>query len=295
MKRPTLMKTKRILQSAGLVLALTLVLQPSALVRAATTIDAGYHYGYGANLGWLECRGDVANGAVIGDYVCSGYLYTANVGWINLGSGSPTNGIRYQNLAASDFGVNHDAVGNLRGYAWGAIIGWVAFEDTGAPTVNLATGKLGGYAYSANCGWISLSNALAYAQTDSLDPGSLGTNGLPVAWMLTYFGTTNVNPNADSDHDGMSNLQEYLADTDPLDANDCLRITGYTRTGSYNTLWWTSRPTRLYQVQRHGPLDVASPWETTISLDTPGANNVGFDNSGGQYYYRIRAVRPLAP
>jgi len=59
------------------------------LLHAATTIDAGYHYGYGANLGWLDWRGDTANGAVIGEYVCSGYLYPANVGWINLGSGRP--------------------------------------------------------------------------------------------------------------------------------------------------------------------------------------------------------------
>jgi hypothetical protein len=42
------------------------------------------------------------NGAVIGDYVCSGYIYAANVGWINLGSGSPTNGIRYQNFSAAE-------------------------------------------------------------------------------------------------------------------------------------------------------------------------------------------------
>src|SRR5690242_8041018 len=95
---------------------------------AATTIDAANKYAYGANIGWLDCRGDTNNGAVIGEYVCSGFIYFANVGWINLGSGSPTNGIYYQNLSANDFGVNQDGTGNLRGYAYGANIGWINFE-----------------------------------------------------------------------------------------------------------------------------------------------------------------------
>jgi len=59
--------------------------------RAATTINVGNHYAYGANVGWIEGRGDVANGAVIGEFVCSACLYAANVGWISLGNGSPTN------------------------------------------------------------------------------------------------------------------------------------------------------------------------------------------------------------
>src|SRR5215472_3092441 len=124
---------------------------------AATTINSTNRYSYGANLGWIDWRSDTNNGAVIGEYVCSGYLYAANVGWISLGSGVPANGIRYQNNSANDFGVNQDGLGNLRGYAYGANIGWVNFENTGAPKVDLRTGVLSGSIYSANCGWISLS------------------------------------------------------------------------------------------------------------------------------------------
>ena len=86
---------------------------------ADTTINATNKYSYGANIGWINWQGDNANGAVIGDYVCTGFIYSANVGWINLGNGAPTNGIRYQNLSANDFGVNHDGDGNLRGFAYG--------------------------------------------------------------------------------------------------------------------------------------------------------------------------------
>jgi hypothetical protein len=267
---------------------------------AATTINSVNKFAYAANLGWVDGRGDTANGAVIGDYVCSGSLYAPNVGWINLGSGSPTNGIRYQNLAGSDFGVNHDGLGNLRGYAWGANIGWISFESSGAPTVSLRTGNLSGYVYSANCGWISLSNAFAHMQNDSFDPGALAPDGLPIAWLLSNFGTTNVNANADPDHDGVPNLQEYLAGTNPNDATDRLTITTYSTSpgGTLATVTWKSAPTRCYFVEQ--TLDLSSPswFDSGLGVIAPdGASttrSIG-DTNAPMRFYRVRAVRPLAP
>ena len=272
-------------------------LQPSALVHAATTLTLTNHFAYGGNVGWLEGRGDVAHGAVIGEYVCSGSLYAANVGWIGLGGGSPANGLRYQNNSGTDYGVNHDGLGNLRGFAYGANIGWVNFEANGAPKVDLATGNLSGYAYSANCGWISLSNAQAVVQTAVLAPGTdSDRDGITDAWELTYTNTlTAFTAVSDTDHDGLTDLQESLADTHPLDPNDNLRITFYSRNGTYNLLRWTSKPTRLYRIDWRAAFDVASPWETLFSYDWLGWNNVGFDNTGPQYFYRIRAVKPLSP
>ena len=45
-----------------------------------TTINAVNRYAYGANIGWLDWRGDTNNGVVIATNVCSGYIYSANVG-----------------------------------------------------------------------------------------------------------------------------------------------------------------------------------------------------------------------
>ena len=52
-------------------------------------------------------------------------------------------------------------------------------------------------------------NANAYLDADG--------NGLPDWWEIQYFGTNGVDPNADPDGDGLSNLQEYQAGTDPHD------------------------------------------------------------------------------
>jgi hypothetical protein len=270
-------------------------------VPAATTINSPNSFGYGANIGWLDWRGEVNNGAVIGEYVCSGYLYAANVGWISLGGGAPANGIEYQNNSTSDFGVNQDGLGNLRGYAYGANIGWVNFESPGVPKVDLATGEFSGYAWSANCGWISLSNALAYVQTDTVAVGlDSDGDGIADAWERTWFGNlTTANASSDYDHDGMTDHQEYLAGTNPLDPQDNLRITSF-RHGSvgdpnYISLFWTSQPSRLYRVEHRAAFDGLSPWQELDlgSENLPGWNNAGFDSTGPQYFYRIRAVRPL--
>jgi hypothetical protein len=111
---------------------------------ADSTINPNHASAWGGNIGWTNWRPDQANGAQIGEFVCAGYIYSANAGWINLGNGRPANGVRYQNQSATDFGVNHDQLGNLTGLAYGANIGWINFETNGAPRLDLQTGKLSG-------------------------------------------------------------------------------------------------------------------------------------------------------
>lgn len=119
----------------------------------------------------LNFRGDGTNGAAVGQYYCTGYAWSANCGWFGLGDG-PTNGWQYGNADVTDRGVNHDGAGNLIGFAYGANVGWIAFEQTyGKPKVDLVTGNLSGYAWGANVGWISLNTSQSFVRTDTLDTG----------------------------------------------------------------------------------------------------------------------------
>jgi hypothetical protein len=135
-------------------------------------------------------------------------------------------------------------------YAYGANIGWINFDEHRRTKINMITGQMSGYVWSANCGWISLSNAVAYVQTDTISPGALAPDGLPIAWLLTYFGTTNVNANADPTGKGMTIAQDYLAGTDPNNVNSILRITAgsFSSGGTSAALTWNSVPTRYYYI-----------------------------------------------
>ena len=275
-----------------------------SLVRADTTIDPTNFSAYAANAGWVNARGDVTNGALIGRSYCTGCLWSANCGWISLGNG-PTNGWQYSNASANDWGVNHDGQGRLTGYAYGANIGWVNFEQTyGQPVIDLQTGNLSGYAYGANIGWISLSNAQAFVKTDRLDSGpDSDGDGLPDAYEYSHTNTLAALDGRfghDADGDGVSDLQEAAADTDPFDPASRFAITGSQRLSETNRLTWTVRPTRLYRVEQTGMLtnnalwpdsglgQMSPPFSATMTRDVVSpASTTGF--------YRVKVVVPLRP
>lgn len=265
---------------------------------AQTTINTSNKYSYAANLGWMDWRGDGTNGAVVSAYVCSGSIYSANVGWINLGSGAPANGIQYQNNSATDFGVNLSNTGKLRGFAYGANIGWINFENLGDPHINLLNGKFGGSVFSANCGWISLSTLFSYVQTDTMQPGvDTDGDGLPDAWELTQYGNLAGGAGADTDGDGQNSLEEYLAGTNPNNPASVLAITSHTTSGgTLTTLTWRSEPNRNYFIEQS--MDLNS-WLDSGLGNIPPAGPTTTEAFTHPYsskrFFRVRAVNPLAP
>ncbi len=271
-----------------------------AVASAATTINTPNEYAYGANIGWLDARGNITNGAAVGQYFCTGCIWSANCGWISLGNG-PTNGWNYSNASATDWGVNHDCAGYLWGYAYGANIGWITFEQSwGRPRIDLLTGNLSGYAWSGNIGWISLSNVQAHVQTDAFasGPDSDG-DGLPDPWELSRVGSLGILSGGahDQDGDGATDTEEYGADTDPAVDIELFEIVSYSE--SAGTLQWTTRPTRLYQVEATNqmPAGVSGAWEefgTRLGpfSDSPHETSLpGIPNT--THVFRVKAFLPL--
>lgn len=283
----------------------------AALVLASpstTTISPGSRLTYGANFGWLNWRwsGSAAEAPVIESTMLHGSVYAADVGWIDLGDGTPSGLASQYTQSGGDIGVNHDGAGNLSGYAYGANIGWIYFDPTIAspPRVDLTTGDFSGYAYSANCGWINLAGIRTRihpgVDLDLLAGGVIG-DGIADSWeqeqtalagygsSLTLLGSS---PDADFDHDGMTDYQEFLADTNPFVPGDRLAITNflYDSTSGNVDLEWTGSQRRAFLIECSPDLINWSP------VGDPLTGGTAFFTLTGpavpHFFFKVQAMLP---
>jgi hypothetical protein len=121
--------------------------------------------------------------------------------------------------------------------------------------------------------------------------GDTDGNGLPDWWELKYFGVlTGTPPDGNADHDGASNLFEYLTGTNPTNASSYFHITRLTP-GSPNKIFVYCAPGYFYTLQRAD--DLALGWtvvsnQTRISSASEGILEMDdyFSDTGG--FYRVR-------
>jgi subtilisin family serine protease len=119
-------------------------------------------------------------------------------------------------------------------------------------------------------------------------------NGLPDWWELKYFGhLTGTDPNADPDQDGMSNLAEWVAGTNPTNAASCLRLTLLSAANSNGiVLSWPSVAGKTYWLARSTNLSAGfdSTVFTNIAATAPintKTNTVIFPGSAGFYHVGV--------
>jgi hypothetical protein len=75
-------------------------------------------------------------------------------------------------------------------------------------------------------------------------------DGMPDAWEQMCFTNPTVTlPDGDNDRDGMSNLDEYRANTNPNDSNSVLRMAGQAAATSGYTVRWNSIGGTRYGVE----------------------------------------------
>ena len=198
------------------------------------------------------------------------------------------------------------------GVTWPELAGFPlsAYEvyQDGSPTATatvtsnmwVATGLAPGTTHS-----FQLAFVLAGGQRSPLSPagsnttwgldlsGQFGTpDGLPDDWQRLYFGTKTSDwdsPNVDSDGDGASNWQEFLAGTNPRDPNSVFKQ-WMTHTLKGQVLAWSTVAGCVYQVQ------VTTDFQNWASYGPPrfaAGSGDSLTLPGGQTgsYYRVTRVQ----
>ena len=112
-------------------------------------------------------------------------------------------------------------------------------------------------------------------------------DGIPDWWMIQYFGHPTGEASDlslasdDADGSGMSNLQDYIAGTDPTNANSVFRLSAAAPANSTISLTWPAVMGRSYQIQYKTNLD------DPVWLTAPGNISV----IGSQGYYLAPAAQ----
>ena len=117
-------------------------------------------------------------------------------------------------------------------------------------------------------------------------------NGLPDWWEQQFFGhLTGTDPNADPDHDGASNLAEFLAGTNPTNFNSALRLTALPAAGTNGVvLEWPGVAGRYYRLLR--ATNLLNGFDSLVRTNlaaTPPLNTVtdAVPASAGPRLYRL--------
>jgi hypothetical protein len=117
---------------------------------------------------------------------------------------------------------------------------------------------------------------------------------LPDAWEDEVWGSNPSvrDPNADTDGDGLTDLEEYMAGTNPRLRDSALRVTNIRLTGQAAVLYWPAVPGRRYRVFQSSDLRNWQLLGCPVSALGAACSLVDVDVSAeGQRFYRV-AVLP---
>jgi hypothetical protein len=187
-------------------------------------------------------------------------------------------------------------------YGFGTISGGNRYFTAGSSATAVATPD----AFSQFSGWTGDTNGAPSTSTNVftvlIDSNrevwghfdeKYAISGTPLRWLGSYYSTNDYN-NAeldDVDRDGMVAGEEYIADTDPTDSNSVLRVVQAARGTSTLDLYWSSRTSRWYSVERTTNF-MLQGWPTQLLTHVQGdASGIGhFTDTAPpprEAYYRI--------
>jgi hypothetical protein len=158
-----------------------------------------------------------------------------------------------------------------------------------ASPIALADRRLGGQ-YGRDLAWSGTvthtnGNVRVVSATDDQD-----ANGLPDWWEEWYFGSpTGADPAADADGDGMTNAAEFMAGTDPLDANSRLAVTAMSAGPGGFSMTFPTVVGKVYAVEYSESL---AAWSVLTSGIAGTGGDIQFNDSStsgaAQRFYRVQ-------
>jgi hypothetical protein len=116
------------------------------------------------------------------------------------------------------------------------------------------------------------------------------SDGLPDHWETRYFGSgTAANPSDDSDGDGKTNREEYLAATSPTDGTSVFSIQEAARNGSSLAITFEAAPGKAYEIRSGTTLTGGFPTveQTVAATPTGGIETVTVNASAPAKFYRV--------
>ena len=130
--------------------------------------------------------------------------------------------------------------------------------------------------------------------------GDSDGDSLPDAWELArrlnpLSAAGDDGPRGDPDGDGVDNLSEYLADTDPLDGESFLAVTGVSwDAGGLRIGWQGGTGVLQYLLRKSDLMATGEPWTAIFTNEPPTERDVEVIDAGvtnGRGFYRVGAER----
>ena len=144
-----------------------------------------------------------------------------------------------------------------------------------------------------------------YLKTDTIAITDVDSDGISDAWELSRSGRTALlGTNSDRDGDGVSDLNEFRADTDPLASTSRPQVTimiqilnGEPATSITTGITWPSSSQRLYKIQFSSNLTSWSDAAPDLFLPDAGSTTTRSVTHAisDKVFFRIQSARPLAP
>ena len=251
----------------------------------------------------LKCI-DVSNGFVIWCGTGSNRIVIDIYGDRTQDNGNNTFNVAHNNLDGNyhTYRVAHDSSGG-KYHVWRdgvrlTNVDGVAYDSAGGDQRLLFgdyTNGVFGNNFEVDIDYISYDQTGAYLPTGADADGDT----IPDFWEYLYSGEVDgAEPGDDDDGDGVSNLDEYKADTDPNNKDSYLRVESVTEltAGTLTIIVPDTSPQRNYTLYRSLDMGILDPWVAVSGqgpiIGTDGDLSFTHPTTEAKYFFRVKATTP---